>query len=151
MTEKTTFHVPWRKSISIFFAVLFTAPILMLFNASEIQNIPPELVEATKTPITVYISVLFLFIMPQVGIWYLSTMSISNEGIVLYRVNKLTWSDILEAHQTKRLGIKSIYIKRKKGIPWSLPLYFVGQLSIKEAILKHVPNENVLYKVAQEL
>ena len=78
-------------------------------------------------------------------------MSISNEGITLYRINKLVWSDISTAYKTKSLGFNSIYIKRNKGIPWSIPLYLEGNTSIKDALLEKVPQDNILYIVANEL
>ena len=64
--------------------------------------------------------------LPLVGIWYISVMPISNKGIILYRVNKLVWSDITEASFFSVFGLKHIRLKRKKGMGWSLPLYFVG-------------------------
>jgi len=90
-------------------------------------------------------------IISLVGVWYISKLVISDEGIVLYRANKLVWNDVVYACITKFLGIKSIKIKRRKGLTWYLPLYMVGEIPIREAIINHAPENNALYKVANEL
>lgn len=136
-----TFHIPWRKSQSVFFIALWS----QFFFITPFEYI---------TSIDNAISVLFIVIsmaIPIIGVWYISTISISNEGIVLYRINKLVWADIVESRKSKFLWFNTIYIKRKKGMPWSLPLYFLGENTIKEALLINVPQDNVLYKVANEL
>jgi hypothetical protein len=151
MNNKSNFYVPWRKSFSVFFAILFSAPIIMLLSLPEIQDLPIEIKDTVKIPHTVYLLYLIALIIPQISIWYLSTMTISDEGIVLYRVNKLSWSDIVEARKSKSFGFNSIHIKRIKGLSWSLPLYMKGNETIKEALLKHVPESNILYTVANDL
>jgi len=89
--------------------------------------------------------------MPIIGLWYIAVLTISNKGITLKRFNKLIWSDITEAKKSKFLGFNTIYIKRKKGIPWHLPLYFVGNNTIRGALLENTPKNNPLYNVAFEL
>ena len=112
---------------------------------------PVSLWEYQESLLTLYIILGLNLILPIVGIWYIGVFSISEQGMVLKRFNKLKWADILEARKSKFLWFNTIHIKRRKGIPWLLPLYFVGDLSMKEALLRNVPKSNPLYGVALEL
>ena len=145
MNENTIFYFPWKKSLSFFIAALTLVPFVLILS------LPEDLQVGTEIQSIAYIAAIFSIIAPQIGIWFFGDMSISDEGIVLYKVNKLTWQEIVAARKSKSFGISSIYIKRKKGLPWSLPLYMVGEKSIKEALLLHVPKNNILYKAANEL
>jgi len=86
--------------------------------------------------------------MPILTIWQVSVMSINSKGIKLYRVNKLVWSDITEAKLTSFVGLPYILIKRKKGMKWWLPLYFKGNLTVKDALINNAPKENPIYEAA---
>ena len=136
------FHVPWRKTATILVAILTFA---IYFSIS------PETLSNPQFKLQVISLLLINLIAPLLGIWFISTIHIHESGITLYRVNKLKWPDITDAYTTKSLGINIIRIKRKKGMPWSLPLYFVGSTTIKEALIKHSPNSSIIYKVANEL
>ena len=135
-TNIYNFHLPWRKTITM--VVLFICAILV-WKSYRFFNI--------------YIAIIiFLNIFaPLLGVWFISTIRISNEGIVLYRVNKLVWSDIVETYKYNFFGLPYIRIKRKKGMHWWLPLYFIGENTIKEALLKYVPQNNSLHETASVL
>ncbi len=85
--------------------------------------------------------------MPILGVWLISVMSITPNGIKLYRVNKLVWTDIAEAKLAKFIGLPYIHIKRNKGMEWWLPLYFKGNLTVIDALINNAPKENPIYKV----
>ena len=135
-TNIYNFHLPWRKTITIF--VLLVC-VLLIWKSYSFFNI--------------YIATIILLntFAPLLAVWFISTIRISNEGIVLYRVNKLVWSDIVETYKYNLLGLPHIRIKRKKGMNWSLPLYFIGDNTIKEALLKYVPQSNSLHETASVL
>ncbi|MCL1063505.1 hypothetical protein MK852_15440 [Shewanella benthica] len=88
---------------------------------------------------------------PLIGIWYISVMSISNDGIILYRVNKLVWPEITEAESFSIFGLKYIRLKRIKGMNWFLPLYFIGEDKVAGSLVRYVPEGNPLFAVAQEV
>ena len=82
---------------------------------------------------------------PILGIWLISVMTITSNGINLYRINNLVWSDVAEAKVTKFIGLPYIHIKRNKGMEWWLPLYFKGNLTVEDALINNVPKENPIH------
>ena len=135
MNRTIQFHLPWRIAFSSLFILMWLPPII------------------TAHGLTPKIAVIILLglIPPMFVIWFLSVVSISADGIVLYRMNKLDWSDIKSARPRKFLGIRHIYIQRNKGTSWWLPLYFRGPCAIKTALLQSVPEDNVLHQLAETL
>ena len=129
------YHLPWRKRISLL--ILLIGALLLIFTEG-----------IDKHFVIIVASSLFV---PLVGIWFISDLKISNEGIVLNRINKLAWSDVTEAFPFTFLGLSLVRIKRAKGSTWSIPLYFIGERPIKEALLKNVPQHNPLYGVVNLL
>jgi hypothetical protein len=131
------FHVKYRPAITLLYIAILFVAILLLQPTLPLKNNQ--------------ILGFFYLIMPLFLIWYIGVLSISDEGMILKRVNKLRWEDITEARKSKFLWFDTIYIKRKKGVAWSLPLYLVGQKTMKDALLSHAPKDNPIYKVAIEL
>ncbi len=129
------FHLPARIAFSILFILMW---------------LPPVITAHGLTP-KITVIILLGLIPPLFVIWLLSVAAISADGIVLYRMNKLGWSDIKSARLRTFLGIRHIYIQRNKGVSWWLPLYFRGPCPIKTALLQFVPEENVLHQVAETL
>ena len=89
--------------------------------------------------------------LPIVGMWHVFTVTIDSNGVVLNRVNKLLWSDVVNVRKVKALGLNHIRVKRKKGKPWLVPLFFIGKEPIEVALLKNAPENNPLHKLASEL
>ena len=106
--SKHKFHFPWRMHASILISLLW---VYVLF---PINNIPKDS----------YLFILVIISMPILSIWLISVMTITSNGINLYRVNNLVWADIVEAKASKFIGLPYIHIKRNKGMEWWLPLYF---------------------------
>ena len=129
------FYLPWRKTISLVFIVLWSQ---VFWFISELTAL-------------LMIGVLVNIALPLIGVWYISVTSITNKGISLYRVNKLVWSDIVDAQMYKVFGLPYVRIKRQKGMSWAFPLYFVGKKSVKEALINYAPKNNSLYKTTSAL
>ncbi len=130
MSGKISFkyHLPHR----VIFSVIFTGMwVPMLWVADNV---------ALDTMLFIALNVAVVL----VGIWNISVITIDQNGVVLYRINKLAWSDISSAKRVKFLGLPHIRVKRKKGLPIWLPLYFKGQRPIEEALLDCAPASNVL-------
>ncbi len=131
---KYNFHFPWRIHVAIIVSLLWL-PVLFSNKVITIELF------------------LFLFVVisiPILGVWLISVMTITSHGIKLYRVNNLVWSDIIEAKPTKFIGLPYIHIKRNKGMEWWLPLYFKGNLTVKNALINNAPKENPIYKAIHE-
>jgi hypothetical protein len=141
-SNSTIFHLPFRKSLSAFLIAIWL-PIFLV--------VPDDYLFSINFMGPVLVIVIVNILISLIGVWYISKLVISDEGMILYKVNKVAWDDVINACSTKFLGIKSIKIKRRKGLTWYLPLYMVGETTIKEALINHAPQNNTLYKVANEL
>ncbi len=136
------FHLPFRKSLSVFLIAIWT-PIFFV--------VPDGYLFSINVMVPILVIVIINILISLVGVWHISKLVISDDGMILYKINKVAWDDVLDAYVTKFLGIKSIKIKRRKGLTWYLPLYMVGKTTIGESIINYAPKNNVLYKVANEL
>ena len=127
--RKESFYLRWRKALSLLFVALFV-PILYLSVVNQLY----EHVALALFNLSVVI----------VAIWFFSSISVSSEGLVLYRINKLKWEDIKSARRISLLGLPYILIKRHKGFSWWLPLYYEGKRNIEDALRSEAPVGNPL-------
>jgi len=81
------------------------------------------------------------------GIWSVSVIEIGQNGVTLYRVNKLDWSDVSSAKKVLFLGLPHIRVGRKKGLPIWIPLYFQGKRPIGDALAACAPGASALNQV----
>ena len=125
--EPEVFYLRYRKILSAFFVALFGTVIFYALSAGAYEHV-------LLASFNLGVSLL--------GIWSLSVVSISESGLVLYRLNRLKWEDVIGARKVQLLGLPYILIKRKKGFSWWLPLYFCGARNIDEAIAVKVPQGN---------
>lgn len=131
---KYNFHFPWRIHAAIFISLIWLP---IFFSNKEIT-------------IELFLFLFIVISMPILFIWLVSVISITSNGIKLYRVNSLVWSDIAEAKITRFIGLPYIHIKRKKGMEWWLPLYFKGNLTVESALINNAPQENPIFKAINE-
>jgi hypothetical protein len=89
------------------------------------------------------------FVLALVILRLLSVVAISDEGIVLYRVNRLSWSNIATVRRVSVLGLPYLLIARKKGFRWWLPLYFHGDRPIEAALAEKAPIGNPIRSFAE--
>lgn len=121
------FYLPNRTLLSACFVALFGSVIYFALRAGAYEHVLLAVVNLGVT---------------LLGIWSISALSISENALVLYRVNRLKWEDVIGARRVRFLGLPHILIKRRKGISWWLPLYFRGARSIEESIKHKVPQGN---------
>lgn len=84
------------------------------------------------------------FVVALAMLLLLSVVSITHEGIVLYFVNRLGWSQVTGVRRVSFLGLPYLHITRAKGLNWWLPLYFAGPRSIEAALAEKAPPGNPL-------
>lgn len=77
------------------------------------------------------------------------TVSVSERGLVLYRVNRLSWPDITEAKSRSVFGLPYIHISRASGVAWSVPLYLRSPHAFYSAIISLAPPNNPLRSFAE--
>ena len=67
-------------------------------------------------------------------------VEVSRDGIVLYRVNRIAWHEITDAKPRRLIGLQYLKLYRAQGRPWWLPLFMVGDGSIR-AVLRDLAPE----------
>ena len=131
---KHNFYFPWPIQAAILNTLLW----FPVFFSSE------------SITIELFLFLLVVIFTPIIVIYLISVITITSNGINLYRINKLVWADIAEAKLAKFIGLPYLHIKRNKGMEWWLPLYFKGNLTVKNALINNAPKENPIYKAVYE-
>ncbi|MDH5573682.1 MAG: hypothetical protein OEY89_18095 [Gammaproteobacteria bacterium] len=129
INETKYFYLQWRKTLSFLFIALFAVVFYYAASRHMLMHV---------------ILSIFNLVAAVGGIWFLSTIAITKDGLVLYRVNRLKWQDIISARKTSFLGLPYILLKRQNGFAWWLPLYFEGKGTIQETIISLAPDGNPL-------
>ena len=94
--------------------------------------------------VTLLVSLAVQFGVALVMFLLLSVVVVSEKGIVLYRFNRLEWSNVEAVRRTSVFGLPYLLIKRHKGFHWWLPLYFSGTQPIEAALAEKAPIGNPL-------
>ena len=76
------------------------------------------------------------------------TVQLRPDGIKLFSLWWLPWTDVVAARYTSLLGLQSLRIKRRHGFSWSIPLYFVGDCDLGDSIVRAAPPGNPLRSVS---
>lgn len=126
---------------SIFFGALALA--LMFYAWAYLPMI------GMRAIIPMLVSLAVQFILALVIQRLLAVVAISDEGIVLYRVNRLSWSNIVTVRRVSVLGLPHLLITRKTGFRWWLPLYFHGDRPIEAALAEKAPIGNPIRSYAE--
>jgi hypothetical protein len=92
---------------SIFFGALALA--LMFYAWAYLPMI------GMRAIIPMLVSLAAQFVLALVILRLLFVVAISDEGIVLYRVNRLSWSNIVTVRRVSVLGLPYLRITRKTG------------------------------------
>lgn len=79
----------------------------------------------------------------------LFTVSVAEEGLVLYRVNQLRWSQVSGVQRARLLGLPHLVISRRNGGRWWLPLYLRGMPRLERALAEKAPIGNPLRLYAE--
>jgi hypothetical protein len=92
-------------------------------------------------PIQVVLIMLALFIVPPLLIW---SLVIRDDGITLYRVNRLRWEDVRDARLIRIPLLPHMIVRRRRGFfrAWWVPLHFRGPRGFREVILEGCPKDN---------
>lgn len=93
--------------------------------------------------ITVAVWVLvWIFLMPRY------TVQVRPDGVKLLSLWWLPWSDVSEVRYWKLLGLPYFRVKRRRGLSWWIPLYFVGDCDLGQLIIRAAPPGNPFRSVS---
>ena len=85
----------------------------------------------------------FAVVALSVGLmFWIGRLSISPQGIVLYRINRMTWGDAVCARLRRFAGLPYLYVERRRGLSWWIPLFFVGGRDLRRALAEGAPDGN---------
>lgn len=93
-------------------------------------------------PIPLLAPILVLYVAALAFTRYVFTLEITVLGLRLYRVNRLGWEEVTGAEARHVLGVPHLLVRRRRGMPWLVPLYFTGPTNLREQILGTVPAEH---------
>ncbi len=79
----------------------------------------------------------------------LFTVSVAEEGLILYRVNQLRWSQVSGVQRARLLGLPHLVISRRNGGRWWLPLYLRGMPRLERVLAEKAPIGNPLRLYAE--
>jgi hypothetical protein len=71
---------------------------------------------------------------------YSWTVQVRPDGVKLYSLWWLPWSDVCEVRYIRLLGLPYLYVKRCRWWAWWIPLYFVGDRDLAQAIFDAAPS-----------
>ena len=76
-------------------------------------------------------------------------MTVAEEGLILFRVNELRWSQVSGVRAVRLLGLPHLVISRRNGGRWWMPLYLRGMPRLQQALAEKAPIGNPLRLYAE--
>jgi hypothetical protein len=80
-----------------------------------------------------------LFVVLAAYSFWIFRLEITPAGMRLYRVNHASWDDVTSARTRRVLFLPYLYLTRRRGMAWWVPLYFVGPEPVAAALLRYSP------------
>lgn len=77
-------------------------------------------------------------------------LSLRRDGIVLHHFNRLSWTDVTGARVRRFLGLPYLQVRRKRGIPYWIPMFLVGRRPLREALVDAAPVGNPVRECLEE-
>ncbi|HKN01240.1 MAG TPA: hypothetical protein VJX23_12050 [Candidatus Binataceae bacterium] len=127
-----TFRLPrgWQVAVLVVVMLGPCSKLLIDFRFGMILSPVPQLIE-----IPVWMLV-WIFLVPRY------TVQVRPDGVKLYSLWWLPWSDVREVRYWKLLGLPYFRVKRGRGFSWWIPLYFVGDCDLGNSIMRAAPPGN---------
>jgi hypothetical protein len=127
-----TFRLPRRWQVGLFTIAIAgpCASLLIDFHFGMLLSPVPDL-------ITIAVAALvWVFLVP------LYTVQLRPDGVRLFNLWWLPWTQVREARYRKVFGFPYFLVKRRRGFSWWIPLYFVGDCDLGQAIIRAAPPGN---------
>lgn len=138
---RRTFYIRVRP---IFVVPFITVPAfisLALFAWAMWPNVLPA--------IEISLITLGIFLVAVLDMALSCTVSVTDRGITLYKVNRLKWSDVSEVRQYTKFRLPYLKVFRLHGRPWGIPLYLRDLPGFYAALAEFAPPDNPLRLYAE--
>ena len=80
-----------------------------------------------------------------------ATVTVTSQGIQLYRINRLSWSDVQAVKARSVLGLPYLHVTRTEGMSWWLPLYLRNEQGFYASVIENAPASNPLRSYAESV
>ena len=94
------------------------------------------------SPVPTLIAIPFFVLVEIVFHHSIYTVQVRPDGVKLYSLWWLPWSDVYEVRYRKVLGFRYFRVKRRRWFSLSIPLYFVGDCDLGHSIICAAPPGN---------
>ena len=84
--------------------------------------------------------------MAMIALW-ICQVRVSEQGIVLNRINRTSWEDVIEARLRRFFGLEYLWVRRRAGVAWWIPLYVEGKPGIRESLQDMAPPNHCIRAV----
>jgi hypothetical protein len=91
---------------------------------------------------TLVLAILGLLIVFAAYTVWVFKLVVREDGIVMYRLNRMAWSEVQSARFRSVMGLPYLWIQRQHGVPWWLPLYFRGVRDLRHVLVERAPRGN---------
>ncbi len=92
--------------------------------------------------ISAVLAVLLVLIIATLLTYFVSTVVVGPDGIVLYRIHRAEWSDFTTANRKDLLGLPYLIVQRREGNRWWIPLYLAKLNEFHLAVATNAPVGN---------
>jgi hypothetical protein len=99
--------------------------------------------------LTVVIPLAFELLLALILLFGLFTVAVDEEGVVLFRLSRLRWSQVMAVQLSAVLGLRHLVIVRRNGGRWWLPLYVRDRRRLLRALAQKAPIGNPLRLYAE--
>jgi hypothetical protein len=76
---------------------------------------------------------------------------VHDDGIVMYRLNRMMWSEVQSARFRRVVGLPYLHVRRQHGMAWWLPLYFRGARDLRCALIERAPEGNPIPRCLKQV
>jgi hypothetical protein len=81
----------------------------------------------------------------------LFTVAVDEDGVALFRVSRLRWSQVTAVQRRAPLGLPHLVVARRNGGTVWLPLYVQGRRRLEQALAEKAPLGNPLKLYAESV
>jgi hypothetical protein len=135
-----TFRLPRRWQVGLFVIVVLgpCVNILLDFRFGMILSPAPEVITVAVW------TLVWIFLVPR---YY--TVQLRPDGVKVYSLWWLPWTDVRAVRYWKLFGLPYFLVKRSRGFfSFWIPLYFVGNSDLGNAIIRAAPPGNPFRSVS---
>ncbi len=128
------FRLPRRWQVGLFAIVMLGPCANVLLDLRFGMDLSPGLINVAA--LALFWILVWTLLLPHY------TVQLRPDGIKLYGLWWLPWTDVSAVRHYRVFGLPHFSVKRVRGFSWSIPLCFVGDRDLAQAIIDAAPPGN---------